>query len=115
MPEAHRARNVATQDADPGSVLNGARRFLRWRRDQPALVGGDIAFIDAPEPVLAFTRTRDDMRVLVVFNLSAAAATWTLPAGMAPRVLDGHGLVAGAVHGGELQLPANGVFFAHID
>ncbi|CAG4968037.1 alpha-glucosidase family protein [Novilysobacter luteus] len=115
VPEAHRARNVATQDADPGSVLNGARRFLRWRRDQPALVGGDIAFIDAPEPVLAFTRTRDDMRVLVVFNLSAAAATWTLPAGMAPRVLDGHGLVAGAVHGGELQLPANGVFFAHID
>ena len=115
VPEAHRARNVATQDADPGSVLNGARRFLRWRRDQPALVGGDIAFIDAPEPVLAFTRTRDDMRVLVVFNLSAAAATWTLPAGMAPRVLDGHGLAAGAVHGGELQLPANGVFFARID
>ncbi|KGM53537.1 alpha-glucosidase [Lysobacter arseniciresistens ZS79] len=115
VPDAHRARSVAAQDADPDSVLNAARRFLRWRSAQPVLVGGDIAFIDAPEPVLAFNRTLGDERVLVVFNLSGAAVSWPLPAGMTLRALDGHGLAAGAVDGGELRLPPHGVFFARID
>jgi len=115
VPDAHRARSVAAQDADPGSVLNAARRFLRWRSAQPALVGGDIAFVDAPEPVLAFTRTLGDERVLVVFNLSNGAVAWPLPAGIAPRVIDDHGLRSGEAVDGELRLPPHGMFFARID
>ena len=79
VAEAHRARSVDVQDADAGSVLNGARAFLRWRKPHPALVQGDIAFLDAPEPVLAFVRGHDGESLLVAFNLSEAEVEWTLP------------------------------------
>src|SRR3546814_15231827 len=62
IPAEHRARSVATQDADPGSVLNATRRFLRWRQSLPALLGGDIRFLDAPEPVPAFPRRGGDQK-----------------------------------------------------
>ena len=115
IPAEHRARSVATQDADPASVLNATRRFLRWRQSLPALLRGDIAFIDAPEPVLAFTREMRGERLLVAFNLSADVAQWTLPDGLEPRAINDHGLLAGRVDGRQLQLPARGVFFARLD
>ena len=115
VPASHLERNVADQDSDPGSVLNTTRRFLQWRKSHPALVAGDIAFVDAPEPVLAFTRTQGGERLLVVFNLSGAAVEWALPTGLAPRAITDHGLPAGGVDGDRLQLPPHGVFYARID
>lgn len=115
VPQAHLERNAAAQDADPGSVLTTTRRFLQWRKAHPPLVTGDIAFLDAPEPVLAFTRVQGDERLLVVFNLCGEAVQWTLPGGMAPRAIAGHGLPSGAVDGDGLLLPPHGVFFARID
>src|SRR5262249_24179036 len=56
VPEAHRVLAVDRQDADPRSVLNGWRRFLAWRKRHPALVRGDLALIDVPEPLVAFER-----------------------------------------------------------
>ena len=115
VPEAHRQRNVAAQDADPASVLNSTRRFLRWRKQWPALVTGDIAFLDAPEPVLAFTRSAADECLLAVFNLSGDPVQWTLPEGMAPRAVEDHGLPTATPEAGTLELPPHGVFFARID
>lgn len=115
VPPAHLERNAADQDADPGSVLNTTRRFLQWRKAHPALVTGDIAFLDAPEPVLAFTRIEGDERLLVAFNLSGDAVDWVLPVGLAPRPITDHGLPAGRVDGDRLRLPPHGVFFAHVD
>ena len=114
IPEAHRARSVQAQEADPDSVLNVTRRFLRWRKSLPALVHGDIRFLDTHEPVLAFTRRHGDEQLLVAFNLSATAVGWRLPDGLDPVPLDGHGLVAGTVSDGELRLPARGVCFARL-
>jgi alpha-glucosidase len=116
VPEAHRARNVAAQDADPQSVLNATRAFLRWRRTQPALVAGDITFLDTDEPVLAFTR-RDHASgdtLLVAFNLSAGDATWTVPADLSLRAIDVPGPVAGALGGATLRLPPRAAFFAAV-
>ena len=114
IPAEHRARSVSRQDHAPGSVLNAVRRFLRWRTTQPALQRGDIRFLDAPEPVLAFVRGDGDDALLVVFNLSTAAVHWTIPAGIDAQPLDGHGLVAGRLDGPVLHLPACGVFYARV-
>ncbi len=75
VAEEHRARSVADQERDADSVLAFTRRFLSWRRGQPALRLGDIAFADTPEPLLAFSRTLDGKSVRCAFNLGAAPIT----------------------------------------
>jgi alpha-glucosidase len=113
VPATHQERSVARQEVDPESVLNAARRFLRWRRSQPALVEGDIRFVDTPEPVLAFVRRGGGQSLLVVFNLSTNDIEWTLPAecGIA-YTKDGHGLLSGRLAGTRLHLPPRGSFYA---
>ncbi|MBO9717721.1 MAG: alpha-glucosidase [Pseudoxanthomonas sp.] len=112
VADAHRALSVATQDADPDSVLNAFRAFMAWRKAQPALVGGSIAFLDTAEPVLAFVREGGGQKTLAVFNLSAAPAEFALPAGHW-QPAQGHGLPAVPVDGGAARLSAWGVLFAH--
>jgi alpha-glucosidase len=115
IPPEHVERNVALQDADPGSVLNAARAFLRWRRTQPALRQGSIRFIDTSEPVLAFIRECDAQTLLVAFNLSGAAVDWTLPADLqTAQAAAAPGVANGRIEGGALQLPAHGAFYATI-
>jgi alpha-glucosidase len=102
VADMHAARNVAMQEREPASVLNAVRAFLAWRRTQPALVEGDIRFLDTPEPVLAFVRTLGDTRLLVAFNLSATAVDCTLDVGLAPALaapgVDTGALVADRPH-----------------
>jgi alpha-glucosidase len=115
VPPEHRALAVTRQEADPGSVLNGFRAFMHWRRSQPALRWGDIRFIDTAEPVLAFTRHLDGQTVLVAFNLAGAETEMSLPAAFAMvNPLDGHGLRCGALHDGKLRLPGYGACFASV-
>ncbi len=111
VPDAHRALSVAAQESDPNSVLNAFRAFMAWRKQQPALVAGSIAFLDAPEPVLAFVREVDGQRLLAAFNLSPGQAGFTLPPGGWRQQL-GHGLPAAEVDGDGVVLPAHGTFFA---
>lgn len=115
VPAEHGPLSVATQDADTGSVLNGVRHLLRWRRTHPALVSGEIAFLDANEPVLVFIRRHDDESLLVAFNLSPQAQAWKVPANLAAlSPLRDHGLRDGVVRDGVLELPPRGVFYARI-
>lgn len=115
VPDAHRARSVATQDADPDSVLNATRRLLQWRRTQPALCRGDIRLLVTDEPVLAFVRSLGCDALLVAFNLSGDAQSLALPDGLAvtDTVLD-HGLTSGTIDRGTLSLPAHAVFYGRI-
>jgi alpha-glucosidase len=115
IPPAHRDNSVAVQDAQAQSSLNLSRRFLRWRKSVPALIQGDIEFLDAPEPLLVFERSIGDERLLVAFNLSSQPVEWTLPVNRSQRVLDGHGLSSGMVGDGRLSMPANGVYYAALD
>jgi alpha-glucosidase len=114
VPPEHLALNITRQQTEPASALNGFRRFLRWRRDQPALRLGDIHFLDTPEPVLAFVRSWNGERVLAVFNLAAAPVEFALPLGESLQLLEGHGLAAGTLHGDRLRLPAHGSLFARM-
>jgi alpha-glucosidase len=112
VPEAHRALSVAAQDGVPDSPLNRLRRFLHWRRTQPALLRGAVQLLDTPEPVLALTRREDGTMLFAAFNLSNAEQRIALPIADEMTPLDGHGLVAGQIDGRTLVLPAFGVLFA---
>jgi alpha-glucosidase len=115
IPEEHRVLAVTLQDADPHSVLNGFRTFMHWRKSQPALCLGDIAFLDTDEPVLAFTRMLDGDSMLVVFNLADTATSIELPKTLGrPVAIDGHGLAQGELRDGQLHLPGYGVCFARL-
>jgi alpha-glucosidase len=114
IAEPHRALAVEVQERDPASTLNATRAFLRWRKTMPALQWGDISFLDTSEPVLAFTRVFNDQRLLVVFNLSAEAMEWPLPAGIDAQAIGGHGLVEGHLEGTLLRLPARSAFYAEV-
>ena len=116
VPAEHGELSVAAQDARADSVLNGVRHLLRWRKAHPALVTGDIAFLDADEPVLAFTRRSGGESLLVVFNLSATPQKWEMPTALGTTTsLADHGLRAGELHGRTLHLPPRGVFYARVD
>lgn len=114
VPDTHRALSVDTQQADAGSVLHATRAFLHWRKQQPALVLGDIAFLDAPEPVLAFVRTHADAQRLVVFNLSSQPCTWQLPAGMAVTADTVPGVANAQLQDAVVRLPARGMLYARV-
>jgi alpha-glucosidase len=51
-----RARNVASQRAVAGSVLEFYREMLAFRRATPDLITGKTRFLDLPEPILGFQR-----------------------------------------------------------
>jgi len=75
---AQAALNVATEEADPESMLHFYRQALAWRRTQDALIDGDIEFLKTAEPVLAFRRTSVQGNVVCIFNLSPTELTVTL-------------------------------------
>jgi alpha-glucosidase len=88
MPADAGTRNVATQSANPDSVLSFYRRLLWLRRSVPALQDGDFAWeVRARSGVLAWWRTKADARVLVVINTRPAARTVSLPAAQRWEVL----------------------------
>jgi alpha-glucosidase len=98
---------VTRQESDPDSLLAAWRRFLRWRRQHPALIAGALRPLDLPEPLIGFERTQGEERIVCLFNLSDAEARTPL-AGVAP--LAGHGFAA-RIESDELVLPPHGVFF----
>ncbi|PKM05578.1 MAG: alpha-glucosidase, partial [Gammaproteobacteria bacterium HGW-Gammaproteobacteria-7] len=115
IPCEHRRRAVSRQEADPNSTLHGFRHFMHWRRTEPALRWGDIAFIDSPEPVLAFTRAYQGQRLLAVFNLGEAPVNFALPAELCvARPTNGHGLSEGTMADGHVALPGHGLMFARL-
>ena len=113
VPEAHLPLNVAAQEADSASALSRFRRFLAWRRMQPALLHGDIRFLDVEPPLLAFERRGATQRMLVAFNLSDGPVSVPIPGDGDWRADETHGLVGGRLADGVLSLPGRGVFYAN--
>ena len=113
LPETHSAHSVHAQENDPGSVLNTVRRFLAWRRTQPALLAGGIRFVDAPEPVLAFIRDDAEQSLFVAFNLSGIPADIDI-GDIKARALAVEGLSGGMLRDGRLRLPAFGAYHGEL-
>lgn len=72
------------QAGEVQSMLAFTRSILKLRKDRTALRSGGIAFLDAPENVLAFTRGEGAEQVLCVFNLSPASIDFTPPGAWTP-------------------------------
>ena len=107
----HAAAAVDLQDGDHDSMLNFQRRFIALRRSMPQLTRGEIAFFDAPEPVLALRRDLDGhASVLAAFNLSGEVVSFDWPAtgGAAQMQVDG---LPGSAQQGRVTLPAYGAWF----
>ena len=67
----HLSLCAALQDNDENSVLSFARKFIAWRKKQPALLTGDIEFLETgDEQILAFKRMAGNASVTCVFNVS---------------------------------------------
>jgi glycosidase len=67
---------VATQDADPGSLLNRYRRLIHLRKQNEALATGRLVALATTSPqVTSYLRRAGQHAVLVVANLGAAPAS----------------------------------------
>lgn len=113
LAPGHRALAVSFQERDPQSTLSWARRLLRARRGSDALRLGDIDFLDAHDPVLAFVRTHGNERVLCVFNMSADKSSFQseLLASANPRPIS---LDGSRMDGDGVSLGSYSFFFADI-
>jgi len=114
IPDGHRALAVSRQEADPDSVLHGFRSFMRWRQQHPALRCGDVRFLDAPEPLLVFTRAHQGQAVLVAVNLGAGAASIPVPGGLHLQQIPCPGPTAGRMRDGKLDLPGYAAIYANV-
>jgi len=92
------------------SVLESTRRLLALRRRHPALIDGELRFIDGTDVVLGFERSAPTDTVLCVFNLSGAPARGVVLAGRW-RSLAGS-LPPGTELAASLSLPAYGFVLA---
>lgn len=82
VPPEHKELAADLQEQDPDSVLNFTRAFLKWRHNHPALIDGDITLDeDAPASLLTFTRSKEQDRVLCVFNFGEDAVRYHIPEG----------------------------------
>lgn len=65
-------RNVATQNADPKSMLNWYRALIRLRRENPAIYEGSYTVLNETDPnVVSYARRTSGRTVIVALNMSA--------------------------------------------
>jgi len=75
IPESHIPLSVDQQEADNNSVLAFTRGFLKWRKSQPALLSGEIEFLETPDETslhfLRYITGQKDKATKCRFALSA--------------------------------------------
>lgn len=100
------AHAVAQQEAANDSILAAYCDVIAFRKGSTVLMRGKTAFLDLPEPILAFTRSTDDETLLCVFNLSKGPHSLELSATATPE--EPH---AAELDGTRLTLPPNGYVY----
>ncbi|MCC7260654.1 MAG: alpha-glucosidase C-terminal domain-containing protein, partial [Alphaproteobacteria bacterium] len=110
VPAEHSDRAVDVQENAKDSLLHHYRAFLAWRNSHKALRSGAVRFFDAPDGVLAFTRTQGEETILCIFNLVPEQVRCDGKGWPESDALEGHGL-ASAKDGNALTLPPYGVYF----
>ncbi len=99
LGDENRAKAVAAQERDPGSLLAFTREMLALRKSEPALRSGGFELLHADEQVLAFRRFAKGPSVVCLFNLSAEEVA--VPSG----ITGGHDLVIQNVAAAGKLLP----------
>ena len=72
--------NVASQENDPGSILNYYRQMIRYRKENPTLIYGDYQCVMENDPnMYIYERWDDQHRFLIALNMSDHDVTVELP------------------------------------
>ena len=79
VPPSYKTHNVATESADPNSILQFYRHLLALRHEDQALLEGDYVDLSPKnEAVLSYLRRSGDEAVLVLLNMSGSPQTLSL-------------------------------------
>lgn len=98
--------NVASQRADPNSLMHTIRRMIHSRKAQPALAKGELIWLDhLPKQALCFWRVGAGQRFLALHNLSDQPLEVDLPADTVYTDVLSEGTDAGQ---GKVTLPPYG-------
>ena len=105
----HRARAVAAQERSTTSCLHAARTLLAWRRQQPALIEGDLSLVPESGEMLSWIRTCPDQSLFAAFNLTRGTLRARCPVQLGPvHAVAGLG---GRIEGDQVVLgPYEGLF-----
>lgn len=114
IPDEHRASAIDVQNAEPDSVLNAYRSFLRWRTRHPALRLGSIRFVDSPADTLCFVREHEGKALLACFNFASEMRAVPLKGLGSAQALAGHGFANCRLVDGRVEIPPVGAFFAYL-
>ncbi|WP_421952835.1 alpha-glucosidase family protein [Pelagibacterium sp.] len=83
VPAQHLPYAVDQQDNVANSILSLYRAILRFRREHPVLIKGDLELVEAtPDSVLAFTRSVGEDRLFCAFNMGAEPIVVDVPEGL---------------------------------
>ena len=74
-------RNVAAQQADPGSLFHFTKKLLALRKAYPALRRGDYVPLETCRGTLAYLRSTPGQSVLVAINFKGRNVDITPPPG----------------------------------
>ncbi|HWV14585.1 MAG TPA: alpha-glucosidase family protein [Cellvibrio sp.] len=107
------AVDVQTSSAD--SILNSYRQFIAWRKKQPALLLGDIEFLDAPENVLLFIRRSEQQVILAAFNLSDETVVFQLEKSLSVSAMQDKGIGLASIDAQQITLAPYACAFAEIN
>ncbi|MEM8815562.1 MAG: alpha-amylase family glycosyl hydrolase [Pseudomonadota bacterium] len=108
----HLPMSVASQLEDPASALNRIKALIKWRKQQPALIDGDIQLVENTGEMLCWIRSAAEQRMLVALNLTAETQRASVPYAVA-TVHDNLGF-EGSVEGGAIVLGPFQALFADL-
>ena len=79
IPASYKATNVASESADPNSLLNWHEKLIHMRRELPALHDGGMVMLDPANPnVLSYVRTAPAGAAAVVVSLNMSNQPQTI-------------------------------------
>jgi len=99
--------NVATEGAEPASLLNLYRRLIAARRQSRALSEGGFRLITLDDATLVYRRETNAEAVLVALNFTAAPALVALPSGAGTALVCSNPALDRTRIGGSMTLPAH--------
>ncbi|WP_036483607.1 alpha-glucosidase [Myxosarcina sp. GI1] len=110
ISEEHLHHAVDVQETFSNSLLNKYRRLIKWRKQQPALLWGNLTLLDTAEPLLGFIRKSEEQQILCLFNLSPVPLHYdlsTYPKCTAADEVD----FQNRQYDSTVEIPGYGVFF----
>ncbi|NQY64272.1 MAG: alpha-glucosidase [Alteromonadaceae bacterium] len=120
VSDHQKGQSVNTQACDNNSVLNAYKAFIQWRKTQPALIYGDIEFLECDDNVLTFVRSYEGKKILACFNFSEQAIDFTLPEYTLPefnsiKLINGLGFEEVSLNQNQVTLSGNQALLAEIN